>query len=72
MKNSNNTNSNKKLMSCIKPIINGIYYERRNMYANMSGGYSGNMTDYVVHVDNSSMLKSGIRTILIENERVMR
>ena len=70
--NSNNTQS---LKTCIKHIINGIFYERKKM----GGGYFNNAmkfevgminnrpADYVVNLDNHSLLKSGIRTIMIEN-----
>lgn len=62
--NSNNTA--KSFTSYIKPIINGEYYERKKM----TGGLKGGMikSDYAIHIDNHSMLKSGIRAILIENK----
>ena len=62
-----NSNNTKSLKTCIKPIINGVFYERKKM----SGGfeYKGgfNHSDNVIHFDNSSLIKSCIKTIVIEN-----
>jgi hypothetical protein len=61
--NSNNTS--KSFASRIKPIINGEYYDRKKM----SGGFKGGMikSDYAIHIDNHSILRSGIRAIVIDN-----
>ena len=58
-----NSNNTKSFESYIKPIINGIFYERKKMV----GGYNRPNCDYVAHIDNNSLLKSGIKTIVIEN-----
>ena len=59
-----NSNNTKSFTSYIKPIINGTYYDRKKM----GGEYKGGMikSDYVIHIDNHSMLKSGIRAIVID------
>ncbi len=64
-----NSNNAQSLKTCIKPIINGIFYERKMMSGGLTykGGYNYNHPDPVVHMDNSSLLKSCIRTIVIEN-----
>ena len=58
-----NSNNTKSFESYIKPIINGIFYERKKIV----GGYNRTNCDYVVNLNNSNMLKSGIKTIVIEN-----
>jgi hypothetical protein len=63
--NSNNTT--KSFTSYIKPIINGAYYDRKTMTGGFKGGMIENTSDNVViHIDNHSMLKSGIRAIVID------
>jgi hypothetical protein len=63
--NSNNTS---KSFTCyIKRIINGAYYERKTMTGRFKGGMiESPNNNVVIHIDNHSMLKSGIRAIVID------
>ena len=63
----NKQKNTQALNSYIKPIINGMYYERTKINTNgYKGGYNGSICDYVVHIDKASTLKSGICAIVIE------
>ena len=56
-----------KLVKNIKPIINGYYYSRsyKNSNYDFKGGYINPSNNYCEHIDNNSMIKSGIIMIKI-------